>query len=339
MQTVKKIIFSVLIAAAFLSACKRNTLKVDISGIDEEVEIVRFDEKLFNLPLKDTLKELRQLRGQYPGFFDLFTWKVIGIGGIEDEYFPELMTNFIKDTMIINARSLVKKEFAEFSNIENDLIEAFKYYKYHFPEKELPKIFTMISGFNQSVVTAENIIGISLDKYLGSDCSYYRMLTTVPSYKLPNMNSRKMISDVIYAWGITEFEEPEEATTVLANIIYQGKLMYFTDALLPEMHDTLKIGYTGKQLSWCIDNEPQMWNYLVEHKMLYSNNRMDILRYINDGPYTTGFPVESPPRTGIWIGWQIVREYMRKHKEITLQELMKNNDHQQILNDSRYYPE
>jgi hypothetical protein len=339
MQTLKKTILFVLIAAAFLSACKRNRLKVDISGIEEEVEIVRFEDKLFALPLKDTLEELRELRGQYPGFFDLFTWKVIGIGGIEEDYFPELITGFIKDTMIVNLRSLVIDEFSDFGNIETALTEAFKYYLYHFPEKELPTIFTMISGFNQSVVTAENIIGISLDKYLGSDCSYYQLLSTVPSYKLPNMNSQKLISDVVYAWGLTEFEETAEATTVLDNIIYQGKLMYFTDALLPDMHDTLKIGYSGKQLRWCIDNEPQMWNYLVEHKMLYSNKRMDILRYINDGPYTTSFPIESPPRAGIWIGWQIVREYMKKHKETTLKELMSNNDYQQILNDSRYYPE
>ena len=339
MQTVKKIIFYVLIAAAFLSACKRNPLKVDISGIEEEIEIVRFEQELFKLPLKDTMEELSTLRSQYPGFFDLFTWKVIGIGGIEEEYFPEIMSEFLTDTMIMKARSMADQKFSDFEKIEKDLTEAFKYYKYHFPEKELPTIYTMISGFNQSVVTAENIIGISLDKYLGSDCSYYRMLSNVPSYKLPNMNSLKMISDVVYAWGLTEFEQAGAATTVLDNIIYQGKLMYFIDALLPEMHDTLKIGYTGKQLNWCIDNEPQMWNYLVEHKMLYSNKRMDILRYINDGPYTTSFPVESPPRTGIWIGWQIVREYMKKHKETTLVQLMGNNDYQQILNDSGYYPE
>ncbi len=338
MQTAKKVILIVLIGATFLIACKRNPLKVDISGIEEEVEIVRFEEELFNLSLKDTLKELAGLRDRHPGFFDLFTWKVIGIGGIEDEYFPELMSEFLTDTMIMSVMSLVNEEFADFSDIKNDFIKAFKYYKFHFPEKDLPTIFTMVSGFNQSVVTAENIIGVSLDKYLGSDCSYYTMLSTVPLYKLHNMHSGKLVSDVVYVWGLTEFE-PVEATTVLDNIIYQGKLMYFTDALLPDMHDTLKIGYTADQLQWCVDNEAQMWNFLVENKMLYSNRRMDILRYINDGPYTTGFPLESPPRTGIWIGWQIVRRYMEKQQDITLSELMNNNDYQQILNDSRYYPE
>jgi gliding motility-associated lipoprotein GldB len=323
----------------FFSSCNRNPLKVDISEIETEVELVRFDKALFSLPLRDTLAELSALRNKNPEFFDLFTWKVIGVGGIEEEHFPEIIGEFLTDTMILNVKSLVENEFSDFEKTEEELIEAFKYFQYHFPEKELPVIYTMISGFNQSVATAENIIGVSLDKYLGRDCSYYRQLSNVPLYKIKNMHPQKLVSDVAYAWGMTEFNDQGKATSVLDHIIHQGKLMYFVDALLPDMHDTLKIGYTAEQLQWCKNNEPQMWNFLVEEKMLYSNKRMDILRFINDGPYTTGLPTESPARTGIWIGWQIVRQYMKKHKEVTVDELMKNTDFQQILNDSRYYPE
>jgi gliding motility-associated lipoprotein GldB len=328
-----------IIIPLILLSCKRNPHKVDISGIDKEIEVIRFEKELFALPLSDTLYELSQLRNKYPEFFDLFTWKVINIGGIEDEHFPKLMTEFLTDTMIRDIKISVQEEFSDFEDIENGLIRTFKYYQYHFAVKKIPTIFTMISGFNQSVVTAENIIGISLDKYLGRDCNYYTQLNNVPMYKIKNMHPGKILSDVVYAWGMTEFNDMDETTTLLDNIVYQGKLMYLTDAMLPEMHDTMKIGYTAQQLEWCSKNEPHMWNYIIENKKLYSNKRMDILRYINDGPYTTGFPIESPPRTGIWIGWQIVKQYMKKNENVTLPELMENTDYQQILNDSKYYPE
>lgn len=330
--------FLVVILIIFAS-CNRNPLKVDISGIETEIEIVRFDQELFNLPMRDTLAELTTLRNEYPGFFDLFTWKVIGVGGIEEEHFPKIMGEFLTDTMILNVKTLVEDEFSDFEKTEEELIEAFKYFQYHFPEKELPAIFTTISGFNQSVFTAEGLIGVSLDKYLGRDCSYYKQLSTVPLYKIKNMHPQKLISDVAYAWGMTEFDERGAATTLLDHIVHQGKLMYLVDAMLPEMHDSLKIGYTAEQLFWCKNNEPQMWNFLVEKRMLYTNKRMDILRFINDAPYTTGFPTESPGRSGVWIGWQIVRQYMKKRKEVTVSELMRNTDYQQILNDSGYYPE
>jgi len=66
---------------------------------------------------------------------------------------------------------------------------------------------------------------------------------------------------------------------------------------------------------------------------------MDIIRYINASPTTSGFPLDSPGRTGVWIGWQIVRKYMKNFPETTLSELMQNSDYQQILNDSKYFPE
>jgi uncharacterized protein YjaZ len=78
---------------------------------------------------------------------------------------------------------------------------------------------------------------------------------------------------------------------------------------------------------------------LVENKRLYVTGRMDIKRLIDDGPYTNGFPVESPGRAGVWIGWQIVRKYMDKNPEVSLDKLMQMSDSQKILNDSKYYPD
>ncbi len=334
----KKLIFIFIIVLLVVS-CKRNPLKVDISDIHTEVEIVRFEQDLFSLPMQDTLTELSKLRNQHPDFFDLFTWRIINIGGIDEDYFTKAIGEFVTNEMVQDAKTDVETVFNDFTDISDALKESFKYYQYHFPEKELPLIYTMVSGFNQSIVTAENLIAVSLDKYLGRDYEYYNQLSNVPLYKIKNMHPGKLVPDVAYAWGVTEFDETRHTTTLLDNIIYQGKIMYFVDAMLPEVHDSLKIGYTSEELDWCYDNEPQMWNHLIENKILFTNKRMEILRFINDGPYTTGFPIESPSRSGIWIGWQIVRQYMKKNEEITVSELMSNTNYQQILNDSKYYPE
>ncbi len=338
MKVVKQVFFWGIITLTFF-ACKRNPLKVDISGIDREVEVVRFDDRLFVPEGKDTLETMVELSNEFPDFFNLYSYRVIQVGGIGDEQFKDMISLFITDSLITDVKQKTDSVFYDYPKLEKGLKKAFKYYSYHFPNKELPTIYTYISGFNQSVVTAENIIGISLDKYLGRDCSYYQQLSTTPQYKAVNMHKDKILSDVAYAWGITEFENPDRATNLLGNMIQKGKMMYLVDAMLPEMHDSLKIGYTGPQLEWCEMNEPQMWTYLIEKKMLYSSKRMDIIRYVNDAPSTSGFPTDSPGRTGVWIGWQIVRQYMKKHPEVTLPKLMANFDFQQILNESGYSPE
>ncbi len=338
MNVLKRLLFA-LFLSAIIFACKRNPLKVNISNIKNNIEIVRFDKELFSFQSSDTLNEILKLSNNYPDFFNLFTYRVIRVGGIGDEKFGELMKQFLTDTMILNVRDLVDEKFSDFQRTEKQLNKAFKYFQYHFPKKQLPTIYAYISGFNQSVVTAENIIGISLDKYLGRDCPYYQQLSTTPQYKILNMHKDKLVPDVVFAWGMSEFEETNKATNLMQNMIHNGKLMYFVDALLPATHDSLKIGYTTKQLEFCENNEAQMWDQLIEKKMLFSSKRMDIVRYINDSPTTSGFPRQSPGRTGVWLGWQIVREYMKKHPGITLSELMQDSDYQQILNDSEYFPE
>ena len=338
MNVLKRLFFALFLMALFF-ACKRNHLKVNISDIKKNIEIIDFDDELFSFESADTLQEIVKLSNKHPDFFNLFTYRIIRIGGVGEEEFSGLMGKFLNDTMLTNVRHLVNEEFSDFQKTEKQINKAFKYFLYHFPDKQLPTVYTYTSGFNQSVVTAENIIGISLDKYLGRDCSYYQQLSTTPQYKILNMYKGKLLSDVAYAWGVTEFSETNKASNLMQNMIHNGKLMYFVDALLPTTHDSVKIGYTAKQLEFCENNEAKMWSQLVEQKMLFSNNRMDIVRYINDSPTTSGFPQQSPGRTGVWLGWQIVRKYMNDHPEITLPELMQNSNYQQILSESKYFPE
>lgn len=336
MKTSKYLLLIIL--AAIIFSCRQNPLKVKLSGTEKEIEIVRFDNELFTTGWADT-SAVVALANKYPAFFDLYTYRVIQIGGLGDSLFFEGLQQFMTDTMILEIRQKTDSVFADIADTEKEIKDAFKYFQYHFPGKELPVLYFYISGFNQSVVTADKTIGVSLDKYLGQDCKWYQQLNSTPQYKIVNMHKLKIASDVAYAWGVTEFENTGKTTTLLDNMIYQGKLMYFVDALLPETHDTLKIGYSEIQLDWCKKNEAQMWSQLIEHKMLYSNNRMDIIRYTNPSPTTSGFPLESPGRTGVWIGWQIVRQYMKKHPEVNLNDLMQNTDYQKILNDSNYFPE
>ncbi len=334
----QKTIYLFLVLLIMFSACKHNPLKVDISDVKEEVEVVRFGEELLNLEGKDTLEVFTKLSNEYPDFFNLFTYRIIRIGGIDEEEFPELMKLFVNDSLIQEVKTKTDSVFHDREDLEKQFKKAFKYYSYHFPDKKLPTIYTYISGFNQSLVTAQNIIGVSLDKYLGRDCKYYKQLSTTPRYKVLNMHKDRILPEIAYAWGTTEFEDPNATTNLLDNIVQKGKIMYLVDAMMPTLHDSLKIGYTGKQLEWCQMNEAAMWTYLIEKKMLYSNKRMDIIRYVNDAPTTSGFPLESPGRTGVWIGWQIVRQYMEKHPEIVLSDLMANQNFQQILNESEYDP-
>ena len=328
--------FFYLCLAALLFSCTRNPLKINVSDVVVDLKIKHLDIDLLKLKQDQIQVAIPLLKRSYNEFFDIFTYRMIGIGGTEQENFPQMLYSFISDTLI---RKLEVNVAAKIDTLQfrNELETAFRHYKHYFPAKKVPVIYTCISGFNQSVVTSENLIGVSLDKYMGADSPFYEQLG-LPGYKRRNMHPAKIVPDMMYAWAVTEWPKADNANNLLSQMIQEGKILYFLDAMLPNIHDSLKIGFTKKNLDFCLKNEPSMWTFLAEHKQLFTTDRMSIKRYIDDGPFTSSFSDESPARTGVWIGWQIVRSYMKQRPEIKLADLLDNSDFQSILNQSGYQP-
>ncbi len=331
----KNTVFFFLLVFIFV-ACSRNPLKINVSKINIDLNIKHLDADLLNLKTVEVPVSIPILKKSYGDFLDIFTYQMIQIGGTDKPSFVQELSSFINDTLIKQAKADVAQNI-DTIRFRKELEIAFRHYKYYFPEKELPRIYTCISGFNQSVVIADNLIGISLEKYLGTKCKFYEKLG-LPAYKRRNMHSGKMVPDMIQAWADAEWPKSDKENTLFSYMIQQGKVLYFLDAIFPEMNDTIKVGFTKKQLEFCKKSEAKMWTFLAEHKILFTTDRMSIKRFIDDAPYTGPFTEESPGRTGVWLGWQIVRAYMKTHPDKKLPDLMNNQDFQGILNQSGYQP-
>lgn len=324
------------IISVIISGCQSNKWDIDISKIEIEQSFDRFDIELFSINQDSVWNYVPFFEKKYGSFFDLYNRGVIKIGGTNQLDYADNLLNFINDQYIQETYIVSKKLFKN-SLFKEPIYNAFKRYNYYFPNKHIPDIYTHISGFNQSIVIDSNYISISLDKYLGSDSKYYKMLRT-PVYQRYSMNPDKIISDVMMSWALTEFSFEPKNDNLSSQMIYYGKIHVFLDAMLPNTPDTLKWGMSEQKLKWCNKNDRHMWLYLVENKMLFSSSYKDIKRFIDDGPFTTPFSKESPSRTGRWLGYQIVKSYLKHHPKTTLEELMEKSNYQEILNEARYKP-
>ncbi|MBT3207437.1 MAG: hypothetical protein HN704_10740 [Bacteroidetes bacterium] len=333
--------FSLLILTAIsifcLSSCYQNIFDVDISDIDIDISIKRFDKDLFDIPVDSVMGKINFFENKYQDFFDLYNYEIIRIGGTNNSEFEERIKLFLTNETVSSSYIKSKDIFTDLAPIENDFTEAFKYYKYYFPNKEIPQIISFVSGFNHQVAIDSCLIGIGLDKYLGRNCELYAQLG-LPRYMTNNMHPGKIATDCLLAWARSEFAFNDSITTLLSFMVYEGKLLYFLDAMFPNQTDNLKIGYSAEKLNWCKTNEENMWTFLIEQKLLYSHKKEDINRFIKDGPFTAAFMKESPARTGIYLGWQIVRNYMKNNPDKSLQDLMNENNYQNILSLSKYKP-
>ncbi len=331
-------VFSLLSLMLILICCQTNPLKVDVSGIDLTITLKRLDQDIFKVTADNMRLKIPELQQKYGSFFDAYNLNVLALGDPADPMYASYLNTFLKDSVRIATGMKIDSAFKDLTVIQKQIEEGFRHYKYHFPDSKIPQVITIVSGFNQSVVMTDDAIGISLDNYLGADCPFYKSLA-LPAYKREHMSAEKIPTDILYAWGISEFPFDERNNNLLSQMVYQGKMIYFMDAMFPDQPDHLKIGYQPEKLEWCKKNEAAMWTYLIEHKLLFSSDRMNMIRLINPAPFTSIFSADSPGRAGIWIGWQIVKKYMKKNPRITLPQLMADNDYQKILNESGYLPE
>ena len=123
-------------------------------------------------------------------------------------------------------------------------------------------------------------------------------------------------------------------------MIYFGKLLYFKDAVIPFKSEAERIGYTEAELDWARANEDYIWRYFVERELLYSTDSKLPSRFINPAPFTKFYleeiDAESPGGLGQYMGWQIVRAYM-KNNEVSLRDLL-IADPEEIFNKSKFKP-
>jgi hypothetical protein len=80
-----------------------------------------------------------------------------------------------------------------------------------------------------------------------------------------------------------------------------------------------------------------MWLYLVENKLLYSDNYTVITKFTEDAPFTYDFSHESPGKAANWIGFRIIERYIDS-SNASLNKLMNETDCGKILRESKYNP-
>ncbi len=324
----------IIISLILFNSCSNSSSKgprIDESKLQKiDIKIHRYGKALFELDTNNFFADVRQIQKG----FSLF----LGDDTVSTDKFAPLY-EYVTDTQLISISKKVAEIYPDLISLENQLTDAYSRYNYYFPQNKPPVVYTYISDlyYEKPVIIDDSVIIIALDVYLGPEFTKYRSLG-LPYYKIRCMTSDNIVIDVMKELFNSKLDKHLKQKTLIDRMVNSGKLLYFLDAVLPSIPDSLKIGYTSNQMNWIESNKSNVWAFLVKNKLFYSADYKIQSNLIEDGPFTSGFSNESPPRLGIWLGWQIVRLYMDKHPNITIKELIYNPDAQEIFNQSGYKP-
>lgn len=337
----KKTFYFIVPLLFLLVSCNRNPLDVNVSNVDTTpLKEFRFEEDLFSMNSQNFEKKTQELKSVYGDFYEHYLMNPLRINGTADTMYKMGVLSFISDRDVIEAYLEVKKIYTadKVHGLMPKLDEMVKRFKFHFPGKKLPsKFITCTTGWNFAFAYLDSALIISLDMYLGDTAKFYKMLR-YPLYQTQKMNEHYLLPDIARGWILTEFDDKMAENTLLHHTIFYGKLYYAVNALLPRVNDSLIIGYTSKQMKYCEQYEKNLWSYFAEKNRLYENSLNTIRELTSEGPFTAAISKDCPPRIAMWVGWQIVRSYMKNNPNVTLSDLMAETDAQKILTKSKYRP-
>lgn len=329
---------SLLLLMVMLSSCEENKFDVDVSQSKVEVEWLRLDHDFTGLATKPNFDSYNDsLQKVYGNFYSLYAARIMKFGDVKSSQFEMNVMRFLMHKDIHQLFRTVDSTYHDLTPYQDKLSQAFTYYHYYFPNKPIPVVASMVTGISNNIVVTDSVLGVGLDLYLGDSNRLYQ-LAGIPQYMRKKANSDYLVSDMMRGWVLSEFEPTNRKDDLLSQMINYGKSLYVMDALFPNGEGHFKIGYTAEELKWCEDHEVMIWERLIGEKSFYSTDPRVIRSLTGPGPFTTGFPKESPAQIGFWVGWQIVRKYMDENPETSMEELMKLEDAQTILGKSKYKP-
>lgn len=331
----------IFITLSSFNSCAGNTEKpYNKTYVQDQsiLKIQRFDKDFHSYLANPTEEQYTILRTKYPNFLKAFGVVTVNLQDEELDnpvLFKQLMEPYFSNAALSKIYADALTLFSDLSTYELELTKANDLIKTYFIGKELPGLSIHVSGFKANTIVLDSIISVSTDKYLGKDYSGYK--TFFESYQTIQMQPKYIVRDFLKAWLMSEFRETNQRKNLLSEVIYQGKILYALNELLPEWDESDILGYTEQQKEWCEEHAKDIWKMTIDHNYLFNSDSQVIQKYMEDAPYTAIISTESPGRVGLWLGLQIIKNYA-KNTGHDLQSILLENNNQLLLKSAKYNP-
>jgi len=346
----KTLPFFLMLLTAISCSNKKNI--PDVSNIKIDVKVYRFEQDFFAIDTNHIAESLQQLQRKYHGFTLDYINNILGldISGVMNGNSEQAgaIKTFLKDYRPLKDSS--DKVFGDFNKETKEIKEGLQFLKYYFPNYQIPaNIITFIGpidaffqtsfGTEGDIITKDGL-GIGLHLHLGSNFSFYKSqqgMEQYPEYisktftpEYIAVNCMKNIIDDMYT-------DKSIGRPLIEQMVEKGKRLYLLDKLLPNTPDYIKMCYTEMQMKNAYNNEAVIWNFFLSNELLNNTEQNIIKNYIGESPKTQELGEDAPGNIGSFAGWQIVKKYMSKNPEITLDKLM-HTDAREIYTVSKYKP-
>lgn len=153
--------------------CQWNLSNTNDEKDNGRITIERFDRLERHFLTSGDIASLQQMKTDYPMQTQTLIEHVLRLGHMDEPDINNRFLVFFQDSTLQALIGDVEKQYANMSDLEKELSEAFRHLEEMIPIVQTPQVYAQIGSLDQSIVVGEGLLGISLDKYLGSNHPIY----------------------------------------------------------------------------------------------------------------------------------------------------------------------
>ena len=325
--------FFLLVGFLFMYFFKSNTcvisntlnVKKEIVGNDLTKTFLNFSSKKDFLLFLDSNKNISRT------FFEVVKSKNNIYQQKTDELYL-LLSNQYYDSVYFS----LQKDFPDISKIFDEINLAIHNFNKESHIKKNPVVNILISGFYNDIVVTHDTINIGIDYFLQFNNSYKPR--DFPMYILKRYTPEFLVPTTLISY-FSQFNLMDTNDESLLNeMIAFGKLYYVISKLIPCIDENIILGYDKEEWKILENTEAFIYSYFIQNELFFEKNHLIKNKYINERPNVFEISSNHPGRTARWLGWKIVKSYIKSNPNTTLEELLYNKDHLNIFYNSTYKP-
>ena len=325
--SMRKIIAFILWVCVFTSCDWR--MKPAERNKEISVKVERYDRLQFEYVTMNSVFAWQKMNTEYPQATKLLMEDVLNLGEVSDVRIADKLLSYFSDTTLLRLMNDAEHKYQDVEWIEKRLNKGFSYLKSKLPDLVVPRFYAQVSALNQSVVVGDSLVGFSLDKYMGADYPLYKKYYYEEQSRL--MDPERIVPDCFLFYLISQYPMPfGPGRTLLDVLMHRGKINWLITKALEYDSVEDELGYDADEKKWCKKNKSALWKFMLDRNHLNATDPMVIRSYLSN-TYVPLFDKEVPFGVGTWMGYQLIAEYMRTHKDVTIQQLMERTDYWEML--------
>lgn len=218
MRKIYFLLFSIMLACA---GCQWHLRSGSPENGDNNFSIERFDQLERHFLTSGDIAAMQQMNTEYPVETRMLIENVLRLGHVDEPDINTRFLTFFQDSTLQTLIRDVEHQYADLSDVERSLSVSFARLEKMIPTLQTPRVYTQIGSLDQSIVVGDGLLGISLDKYLGTNHPVYLRYGYTEEQR-SMMNRKFIVSDCLafYLLSLYPYSNEEHARKHMAKIQY-----------------------------------------------------------------------------------------------------------------------